>query len=298
MLKTFLFLSVGFLFFGTNAQQLPFFRTEIYSPQWHNAASYATWNKLGIHALTQLSSISNDYFGSGQLSGEGFIGTGAKESGIGLGGNFQFEKIGFYTNQRVTTNVNYQIAFSKWSLSVGAAPGLTLISSDPEWIPPTSDPDPNLPLEGTQTKFTMGAGIFAFSDKFYVGISGSQLNSPLFDELNYQSASHFFVNAGYRFKAPRNIQIFPSVNAGFVDSFTLLSATCLVQFMKPAITIGSTYSKQFIQGLIGYEFRGMSFLYGLGTSFSQLTNAVNLSHELRLSYRIKKEQKCSTCEYF
>jgi len=107
------------------------------------------------------------------------------------------------------------------------------------------------------------------------------------------------LNAGYRFKVSKNIQLFPSVILGSDAAVTHFNATFLVQFMKPAITLGLGYGiTSYIRGVIGYEFKGIALLYSLGTNLSILTNANYFHQEIRLTYKLKKKPKCSTCEHF
>jgi type IX secretion system PorP/SprF family membrane protein len=284
----------------TNAQQLPYFRNEIYAPQWHNPASFGTWNKFSVNGLAQHSSFFSDYnYGSGLFTAEGFIGVGKSNSGIGIGGAYLYDRFGFQQSNSFNLMLNYQFAFEKFHLSIGAAPGILSIRQNSEWLPPSNVPDPNLPSAGVQIKPMLGTGVYFYTDKLYAGISIAQLNSPFYDELNYQSAPHYFLNAGYRFKVSKNIQLFPSVILGSDAAVTHFNATFLVQFMKPAITLGLGYGiTSYIRGVIGYEFKGIALLYSLGTNLSILTNANYFHQEIRLTYKLKKKPKCSTCEHF
>jgi type IX secretion system PorP/SprF family membrane protein len=233
------------------------------------------------------------------ITAEGFIRVGKSTSGIGIGGTYLYDRYGFQKSHSFSLNLNYQFGFEKFHLSIGAAPGVLSIRLDPEWLPPTNVTDPNLPEAGVQIKPILGTGVYIYTDKLYAGISIAQLNRPSYDELNYQAAPHYFFNAGYRFKVSKNIQLFPSVIFGSDGSINHVNATFLVQFMKPAITLGLGYAAtSYIRGLIGYEFKGVSLLYSIGTNLSLLSNAEYFHQEIRLTYKLKKKPNCSTCEHF
>lgn len=263
-----------------NGQQLPYFGTEIYSPHWHNPASFGTWNTFSVNS-SGIHSKSFGYYNyaSGSISGEGFIGIGKKSSGIGIGGTYIYDQGYFEQSHSASIKFNYQFAFEKVNLSVGMAPGFRTIRV----------PDPNLPQAGMQTKPIFDAGMYLYTDKFYAGFSVNQMNDPFYDELSYQEAANYFFNAGYRFKVSKNIRLFPTVIVASDATATSFSSTFLVEFMKPSMSLGLGYGmKRNVRGVVGYEFKGMSFLYSFGTNSSMLTNATNFQQEIRLSYRLKK----------
>jgi type IX secretion system PorP/SprF family membrane protein len=303
MRYTICFILVIFLPFYSSAQQLPNFRTEIYAPQWHNPASVGTWNQHSLNLLGYSSGVNfAQASAGGMFSGESFLGFSNKSSGIGLGANYFYTSFSNYYETHTTNfQMNYQFEFDKFTISVGAAPGFrTVTRHHIDWITFDTIPDPNLPTAGSQTKFTLGAGIFLYTDKFYLGLSSSQLNAPNYEEINFQGATTYYVNGGYRFKISDNMQLFPAASFAYYGSgFSHLSGNLMLQFLKPGFSIGAGYAaRSNVWGIVGYEYKRFSFLYTAGTSFSKHTNATSFNQEVRLNYKLRKKTKCSTCEYF
>ncbi len=286
-----------------HAQQLPYFRNEIYAPQWHNPASFGTWNRFSLNLMGYSGGVDFSQASAGAMfSAEGFFGFSNEKSGIGLGTNYFYTSLpNYYETHTTNFQLNYQFEFEKFNISFGAAPGFRTISFDHiDWITADTIPDPNLHDAGIQTKFTLGAGVFLYTDKLYVGISSTQLNAPDYEELGFQAATQYYLNGGYRFKVSQNMQLFPSVSFGFNSAgLRHLSGSVMLQFFKPGISVGIGYSATSnIWGLIGYEYKKISFIYTAGTSFSNLTNASIFNQEIRFTYKLKKKPKCSTCEHF
>lgn len=285
------------------AQQVPDFRTELYSPQWHNPASFGTWNKHSINLLGAHSSFSTG-FGSGAFmtNGEAFFELSNKTSGIGVGYNYLYTALLDYDETHgFNLQVNYQLEFDKFNISFGAAPGFqTITYKEFPWLTTDTTFDPNLPGPGTQSKFTLDVGFFFYNDKYYAGLSSSRINEPYYDSLNFQVARRYYFDGGYRFKISRNMQLFSSLSVSHDGAgFRKAAVTVMFQLMKPGISFGAGYSfGSSFWGLLGYEYKRFSFIYTLGYRPFVLSSGSNLSHELRLTYKLRKKPKCSTCEYF
>lgn len=282
------------------AQQLPFVRTEIYSPQWYNPASYGTWNTFSANLLgaTPLSQIDETYYLMA-ASAEGHVGFRNSNMSVGIGAYGLLENRGFYRMDGANLALNLQYDFSRWTLSAGLSSGVRTIDfSNAVWNPPTNVADPNLPT-GIQSAFMMDAGVYAYNDKFFLGLACAQLNAPVFSHIHFSSARHYVLDAGYRFKVSPGIQLFPSLSLMTDGAVTIISSKILIQFAKPAFSIGLGYTyPKTITCFAGYEFKRFSCLYGATFHSEALVNSFVLSNELRLTYKIRRKQKCATCEYF
>ncbi|MBK9591178.1 MAG: PorP/SprF family type IX secretion system membrane protein [Crocinitomicaceae bacterium] len=292
-----------FVSFVLGAQQVPDFRTELYSPQWHNPASFGTWNKYSINLLGAYGAISPG-FGSGafMVNGEAFVELPNKTSGIGVGCNYLYTALQDIDETKgLNLQLNYQLEFDKFNISIGAAPGFQKVTyKEFDWIATDTTNDPNLPGPGTQTKLTIDAGFFFYSDRYYAGLSAGQINEPDYDSLNFRAGRRLYFDSGYRFKVSRNLQLFSSLSISHDGAtFRKAAVTLMLQLMKPGITFGGGYSfGSSFWALVGYEYKRFSFIYTLGYRPFVLSSGSNLSHETRLTYKLKKKPNCSTCEHF
>ncbi len=303
MRNVILFISVLNLGMNLSAQQLPCLKTEVYAPHWHNPASAGTWNQLSVNLNGQFDGGGLSFNSGGAMfSGELFLPVPNRSGGIGVGANYHYTALSDrYQTQAANFQLNYQFELEKLHISIGLAPGFRAVSLEQiNWFTADTVPDPYLPTAGAQTKFTLGAGIFLYTDKLYLGISSSQLNTPNYDQINFQGATSYYVNGGYRFKIAENMQLFPSASFGYDGSgLSQLSGNLMLQFLKPGFSIGAGYAaRSNVWGIVGYEYKRFSFIYTAGTSFSKLTNASIFNQEIRLTYKLKKKPKCSTCEHF
>ena len=176
-----------------------FFAGDIYSPLWFNPASFGTWNKFsataGIAFSPSSSFQSTAFFGNSDFKFTAANGEYASGTGI----SFNHYRIADHANtSSASVHSNFQLEVKKVYISAGLSAGIKNITFDSTgFIPPTNVPDPNIP-HGSQSKLTLGAGIMVYSENFYVGLSGIQLNSSRYNEINFNDAPHFILNGGYQ----------------------------------------------------------------------------------------------------
>ncbi len=133
---------------------------------------------------------------------------------LGLGLSFTNDAIGFQRNNTVTLNAAYHVPPTPYGvLSVGLGLGIVNVGFSPNWIPPQTMNDANLPTNTSGTGFDANFGLYwhGAGNKYYVGLSMTHLTGgtlsmdgdPLFggslNSVSYSVARHYYVLGGYDF---------------------------------------------------------------------------------------------------
>ena len=206
---------------------------------------------------------------------------------VGLGGSVIHDEIGPVTEDNVFVDFSYTIFTSDIGrLAFGLKAGITFL--DVAELN-TLDPDPlNIPIHQTSPNF--GAGIYYYTDRYYLGLS-----MPNFLETRHlekdggvvSSASekqHIFATAGYVFELSPTLKFKPSTMVKATGGSPLsvdLSANFL---LNENVEFGMSYRfDDSISGLIGFnvtdDFR-IGYAYDFTTSsfgdFNQGTHEILL----------------------
>ncbi|MFT6500380.1 MAG: type IX secretion system PorP/SprF family membrane protein [Crocinitomicaceae bacterium] len=137
------------------------------------------------------------------LNVEGNIDRYMTNTGVGIA--FYHDAIA-YTRQN-TAVINFAHHFQLGGigqLGVGVGIGITSLGMNPEWVPPTSNPDISLPEAFSQTKFDANFGLyFKANAGYYIGLSSTHIPGPTFDDATLtaptglNSARHYYLMGGH-----------------------------------------------------------------------------------------------------
>jgi type IX secretion system PorP/SprF family membrane protein len=131
----------------------------------------------------------------------------------GIGINFYHDAIGFSRQNNLLLNYSYPVRIGRTGvLGVGVGIGIMNYGMDPNWVPPTSVIDPTLPVGYAATALDANFGLYFQAKDFYVGLSSTHLSeSELTKSVatttiiqSYQSARHYYLMGGYKFKDVAN----------------------------------------------------------------------------------------------
>ncbi len=285
------------------AQQNPHYTQYMYNMNVVNPAYAGSKETIAIAALYRKQWVNiEDAPNTITLSAHAPVG-----SNVGLGISCFSDEIGPVSEQNVFADLSYTLKFSQghrlaFGLKLGAAfhkVGLRDIQS--------SLPDPSEGIFGkdiSDVNFNIGAGIFYYSDKYYLAISvPNTLNAAHldYDGRAYGSdVSHFFATAGYVFDFSSSIKFKPSVLVksalGVSPSFDL-SANFL---FNEKLEIGGTYRlEDSYGGLVNFEIKkGLRIGYAYDHIISNLNVTTPSSHEFIILYDIFLPKKVSRSPRF
>jgi type IX secretion system PorP/SprF family membrane protein len=125
----------------------------------------------------------------------------------GVGVAFYHDAIGFARQNNLLLNYSYPIQIGRAGvLGVGVGLGIMNYGMEPDWVPPTTNPDNSLPAGFAATSFDANFGLYFQGKDFYAGLSSTHLSASLlkqsvggFDQ-NYQTARHYYLMGGKQFK--------------------------------------------------------------------------------------------------
>ena len=129
---------------------------------------------------------------------------------------------------------------------IGVGVGLINYGLQPDWVPPTSLQDPDLPEEFAATNLDINFGAYFNGKDFYAGLSSTHLTESLLKqqsangfEQSYQTARHYYLMGGKKFA---------NMFGGTIDAQVLMR-TDLVKF---SADFNARYIYDFGNSKIGY----------------------------------------------
>jgi type IX secretion system PorP/SprF family membrane protein len=201
----------------------------------------------------------------------------------GVGVAFYHDAIGFARQNNLLLNYSYPIQIGRAGvLGVGVGLGIINYGMEPDWVPPTSVPDPSLPTAFAATSFDANFGLYFQGKDFYAGLSSTHLSASLLKQdvagfsQNYQTARHYYIMGGKQFKK------IGGSKKGTVDA-QLLLRTDLVKFSGD-LNVRYLHSlpggKQVYGGITGRSSDAFAIMAGY-TPIPKLT--VGYSYDLTLN---------------
>lgn len=212
----------------------------------------------------------------------------------GLGGVIITDKIGAFNTTSVKLNYAYHKKMGDAFLGIGIGLGLVNKKVDFSYFNVQGD-DPLLTSteEESGMIFDIDAGLyFQKSDKWYVGLSSTQINQGSMDIAGGKTSlsRRYYATGGYMFKMERmpKITLSPSFFLAYTQDSPLL------------VNIGAIaeYNKLFWAGVLYKHQEGIGLMAGVnyknikvGYAYDINTNPIKTggSHEIRLGYCFKLE---------
>ncbi len=224
------------------------------------------------------------------------------QQNLGLGISLTNDAIGFQRNNTVTLNGAYHVRTNAGILSGGIGVGIINVGFSPNWIPPQTWDDPNLPpaIAGTGFDVNLGLHWHGITKPYYIGISTTHLAPPTLKNINYSVARHYYILAGYNIKLPykRQVHLKPSVLLKSDGTTMIFDINASVDFWVTNYSFlwgGFSYRfKDAIAINVGYAFspsyKVSKNMMKIGYSFDIMTNPLNTygkgTHELMFNFCI------------
>ncbi len=284
----YLILLLSVISISSYSQQDPYFVSDGFTPFWNNPAATASKNTLSANTIYRnqwpalswnIQNLAFNVEADVHIGGKSDYKNGLN---IPLGINAIFEKNGPQRIQTINIPVAVPITLGNSKLAVGVSAGVKNMSVN--WAYVTfGDPVPN--QDGA--RFDLNAGLFWYGKRHYVGISGTNLTTPNFG--GFQSARHYYLQAGYQFKVGQHA-IYPMLNAAYVAGFQTVRTMAYFQFKEDVFSIGLGYNFR-SSAAFGATVRIKKFKLAYYFEYFQSTlgNANGNAHEVRLSYSIPKK---------
>jgi type IX secretion system PorP/SprF family membrane protein len=220
---------------------------------------------------------------------------------LGLGLSVIVDEIGPVQEQNVFADVSYTIRTSEeGQLAFGLKGGVSFFNGDlASLLTPngTTGEDPLLNADLNETFPNIGAGVYYYTQKFYLGLSVPNiLETEHFDNLDIAKASekmHGFLSAGYVFELTDNVDFKPATIVKVAQGAPVSVDITGNFLINDRFELGLAYRfDDSIDGLVSFlvtdDFRiGYSYDYTL-TDLQQFNSG---SHEVFLQYDVNLSRR-------
>ena len=134
---------------------------------------------------------------------------------VGVGFHLINDNLGAQSQQGLFGSYSYKVKLNdKYKLSMGLAIGASYFSLDGSKLTTTNPDDPAIPKTlVTKLRLDSKAGLFLYSDRFYAGLSSSDILADVFKSKDLMVAlqtRHYYLTSGYVFDLGTNFKIKPS----------------------------------------------------------------------------------------
>lgn len=220
-----------------------------------------------------------------------------KNERIGLGLSVVNDKIGPSSENSISVDFAYRIPFSEESvLSFGLKGTANLLNIDYTKLDIYDPTDPQL-QNNIDNRFSpnVGAGIYWYSNKYYVGLSVPNfLETKHYDDNNSEALAkerlHYYFMSGYVFDINENIKFKPAFLSKFVSGSPLqLDLTANFMFNEKFILGGAYRWDAAVSILAGFQISKKLLIgYSYDMDTTKLANYNSGSHEIFLRYELFK----------
>jgi type IX secretion system PorP/SprF family membrane protein len=216
-----------------------------------------------------------------------------KNKNFGYGLTVVNDQLGATSNLEINLQGSYHKKIQRTQLSFGGYLGVSNSTLDFEELQ-FVNPEPSLPLSGTESQLAMdmGAGLMVDRGDFYVGLSGRHLNQASYDFGDGTYANrlqlHNYLLMGYRMRPIGQLRIEPSVLLKSLGTHTFSYEVSVIATVQNKVNGGIAYrGEESVSLILGYSLLKDKSLK-LGYAFDLVVGGVDAksptSHELMLRY--------------
>ncbi len=216
-----------------------------------------------------------------------------KGKNVGYGLTVVNDQLGATSNLEINLQGSYHKKIQRTQLSFGGYLGVSNSTLDFEELQ-FVNPEPSLPLSGTESQLAMdmGAGLMVDRGDFYVGLSGRHLNQASFDFGDGTYANrlqlHNYLLMGYRMRPIGQLRIEPSILLKSLGTHTLSYEVSVIATLQNKVNGGIAYrGEESVSLILGYSLLKDNSLK-LGYAFDLVVGGLDAkaptSHELMLRY--------------
>ncbi|MES2431422.1 MAG: type IX secretion system membrane protein PorP/SprF [Bacteroidota bacterium] len=254
-------------------------------------------NATTLFEMTGDNPRGKDYYDDYQAS--------APHHGVGI--QIIDDKIGPFSNFSAFGTYAYHMGInSKTNLSAGIGLGISRFRLDPTKLNFGNNPsDPSVGnISAAESKFDMNAGLWLYSDKYFVGLAVNQLVPR---KLIYSGDTsigtpgklvpHFFTTAGYRILLNEDINLIPSVMLKSVGGVPLqVDVNAKMQF-RDFFWLGASYRAKYgFAGMAGMNLlERLTLSYSYDYSTTKINTISNGTHEVVVGFILGNKYNSDTC---
>lgn len=275
-------------------QQRPQYTQYMYNTQTLNPGYTGTQGKLAASILYRSQWVGID----GSPETQSFSAHGLVRDRIGVGLTLLNDNLGATNNFEVNANFAYHVKTgAATTLSFGLNAGLDILNVDYTKGNFQNELDPTFQENLNEMRPIVGAGIFYYGEKWYMGASSNNLlNSQLYDDGDSavtERKSQYYIMGGYVFDLSDSVKFKPAVLAKLVSSAPVSVDVSANFLLKERLSLGVAYRyDDAVSALAGFYITNNFFLgYAYDYSVTGLENYNDGSHEIILTYNLEGLKK-------
>lgn len=273
------------------AQQDPQYTQYMYNHSNINPAYSGTTNNVDFFGLYRTQWVGLQ---GAPKTGVFSVNSPIKETGLGIGLHYMNDQIGVISDNNFALDLSYKIELSyQYNLSFGIKASGRLIDIDYSRLDIFNPEDP-ISQSNIDNKFdvNLGAGLFLYSDKSYIGISAPHFFSSPVKDINgyniYKERTNWYLTGGYVFELSNDWLFKP---AGLIKgvSGAPLQVDVTANFLYlEKLTMGVAYRwNASVAGLVGYQITDQLMIgYSYDTTTTKLSRYNSGSHEFFLKFTL------------
>lgn len=221
------------------------------------------------------------------------------ESGLGLGVNFVNDRIGVMDDNTLSVALSYSVDLNyDYKLAFGLNGSFSLLDVNYSKLHIYNPSDP-ISQNDIKNEFSanVGAGIFLYSDRAYVGLSAPGILNRYRYNDNLASAmkerTTFYLTGGYVFDLSQDWKFKPAAMIKAVSGSPLQVDVSANFLYADRFTFGAAYRwDAAVSGLVGFQITdGIMIGYSYDADTMKLANYNSGSHEIFLRFTLTKNTK-------
>ena len=220
--------------------------------------------------------------------------TPLNDSGLGMGVHFKNDHLGVMDHNSLAIDLAYTVDLNyhyKLAFGLKGTGSLLDVNYDKLHIYDGTDP---LAADNISNKFSgnVGAGVYLYSDKAYVGLSAPMiLSSTIYNDNDYKvmkEKTHFYLMGGYVFDVNPDIQFKPAALVKVLTGSPLQVDLTANFLFYEKFTLGAAYRwDASVSGLAGFQITDGLFVgYTYDADTSKLAKYHSGSHEIFMKFEL------------
>ena len=216
---------------------------------------------------------------------------------VGLGGSIFRESIGPQNQTDLTIDFSYTLNFENSKLAFGINGSGSLFQINYDELNKQDQADPN--LSGSESVFSpnIGAGIYWYTDKYYLGFSvPNMLETTHYNKSSVsvlKNTQHMYLIGGYVFNLSENTKFKPAVLSKIAFGAPLQLDLSANFMFNEKFVLGAAYRwSAAVSVMAGFQINDRWFAgYGYDFETTELRKYNSGSHEIFLRYELVKTYK-------
>lgn len=212
---------------------------------------------------------------------------------VGLGLSFVTDKIGPVQDNTISADFSYTIPTSElWKMAFGIKASANLFNLDVSKLNPQHANDPSLVSLSNNFSPNIGAGIYWYSDRTYIGVSvPSFIETSKYSDTDvsvYQERLNYYLMGGRVFPLSPTVDFKPAFLLKVVSGAPLQTDISANFLFNEKLTLGAAYRiNAAASAMAGFQISDGLFIgYGYDFDTNKLNNYNSGSHEVFLRFEI------------